>query len=308
MERNRLDRMRPFLLIPALLALFEVQAQGLDPDQNPFWTRYTFVEDSAELVPLTGGYQVYHLRRGMWWNYQAPSPVVGRLPEQGMRLLPLFGPGYPAFLTTPARGNHLPEEKLVVIRDRDTMLVELTAYRSASELDVSARCERMQCTRRPPVVLPFRSGWYLPNGLPFGADRNESADIRTTALTTAFDRLWEQAVKIERIIPQLNNDTCVQDLFIPAGPDRPETTDGPRYSDVWLMRSPYCAMHMVRFPALGTSTAYFITFVPYLTEKSNAPVHFRSDAVVDVTDWPVGDHTMAVRWGDTGTTLTLKLR
>ena len=80
----------------AVVALLELlasslHAQRLDLDQNPYWARYTLVEDSDTLVPLTGDYHVYYIQSGMWWSMIQPEYPIRDLPEESMRyaLLPL---------------------------------------------------------------------------------------------------------------------------------------------------------------------------------------------------------------------------
>ncbi|MBL0036682.1 MAG: hypothetical protein IPP26_13260 [Flavobacteriales bacterium] len=116
------------LLIPLLVLLGSVHGQHLDPDQQPYWTRYTFVEDSAVLVPLKGDYQVFYLQSGMWWTYMPPDHRIHGLPEKGLRLQPVFSAELPKFQATPARGTEQPEVKVVVVREQDTMVVTLSTY------------------------------------------------------------------------------------------------------------------------------------------------------------------------------------
>ncbi|MBL7950804.1 MAG: hypothetical protein JNM62_03730 [Flavobacteriales bacterium] len=304
--------MRSPLLV--LLALVALHLRAQDPDQNPYWTRYTVVEDSAVLLPLQGPYAVYYLRSGMWWSMPLHYYPIVALPEKGMRLLPLFAPDLPRFLATPAQGTELPDEKLVVVRGADTMVVELTAYYAGFRSDVDERCKHMDSARRPPVVLPFRAGRFRANGRRYADDTNDAMDPRTADLTQRFDALWAKAMKRERIIPQLNTDTCRQELTVPADLDVPVEAGGPNQTDVWVMRSAYCCTHFVSFPPWGTSAQYSITFVPYRPEERKDPVHInvRAGAVarswVDVSDWPVGDHLVHLSGCSNGGTFTLKLR
>ena len=200
--------MRHVLALILLFSLRPVYAQRLDPDQNPYWTRYTFVEDSDILTPLAGEHTVYFVQRGMYWSYTDPTEPLLGLPESCMRLQPVFGAGIPTFKATPARGTDSPDAKLVVLRGQDTMIVEIMAYYPGMGSLVNERCKAMDCVRRPPVVLPFRPGRYHPDGHAYGYDTSRGPDPRTVELTEQFDALWRKAMKEDRVILQLNTDTC----------------------------------------------------------------------------------------------------
>ncbi|MBP7513267.1 MAG: hypothetical protein KA791_01890 [Flavobacteriales bacterium] len=300
--------MRHHLFLVFFVLLGNAHAQ--DPDQNPYFTRYTIVEDSDQLTPLAGTYVVHFIQRGTYWTYMdAMEPILG-LPEKGMRIQPVFGAGYPALLATPARGIDKPDAQLVVLRGQDTMFVDLRSYYPGMGSLVNERCERMDCTRRPPVVLPFRKGRYHPDGVVLGYHMDRASDPRTDALTEQFDALWKKAMKEESVVPQLNSDTCRQELVLP--PDvEPNRTP---MRDSWLMRSPYCGTHLVLFPSMGTGTDYTITFVPYLPEQKKDPVHVHvplgdhTEGLVDVSDWPVGDHQVRRSAEGREESFTLKFR
>lgn len=304
------------LLLPLLVTCMCASAQRPDPDQNPYWARYTFVEDSSALVPLQGDYRVCYLQQGMWWSYHEPVYPITDLPAEGMQLLPLFSGDQPAFKATPARGRDFPEVRLVVVRERDTMVVELSTYHANSSYDVTDRCARTDCRRRPPVVLPFRPGRYLANGAPFGPDGSATGDDRTKELTRQFDKLWTTAMKNEQVIPQLNSDTCRYQVEVPADLDVPDTLGAhPRNTDVWLMRSYYCGTHFAKFPMWGTFTGYIITGGPGSsvdTTGKNAELHFGADEEehqwLDVSDWPPGDYTVSLMSCGNGGSFVLKLR
>lgn len=103
-------------------------AQPLDPDKNPYFTRYTIVEDSDQLTPLAGKYVVHFIQLGTYRTVTYPEEAILGLPEKSLRLQPMFGAGYPMFLATPARGTDPPDAKLVVLRGQDTKIVEIMAY------------------------------------------------------------------------------------------------------------------------------------------------------------------------------------
>ena len=302
--------MRLTCLLLLLITLRAAYAQRLDPDQNPYWTRYTIVEDSDQLTPLAGKYVVHFIQRGTYWTVTQPELPIIALPEKGMRLQPVFGAGYPTLLATPARGTEQPDAKLVVLHGRDTMIVEIMTYYPGMGSLVNERCKHLDCTRRPPIVVPFRPGRFHPDGHAFGYDMNRGPDPRTVKLTEQFDALWKKAMKEDLALPQLNTDTCREQLVVPADLDRPET----QMRDAWLMRSPYCGTHLVLFPSMGPVTDYTITFVPYLPDKKKEPVHIHvplgdhTDGLVDVTDWPVGYHQVSLVARSNGGTFTLKLR
>lgn len=314
--------MRTTALAFSLLLVLTLQAQRLDPDQNPYWTRYTFVEDSSALVPLKGDYRVYYIQSGMWWTMMPLNHPVSPLPQDEVRLQKLFGQGFPALLATPARDRDHPDVKVVAVRGLDTMIVELSVYYEQGGGEPEERCAQLNCTRRPPVVLPFRHGRYLANGQPFTKeyyvkeDRENKYDAHTAKLTQQFDVLWAKAMKEDRVIPQLNTDTCRYELDVPVDLDVPDTLGVPTLNaDVWLLRSYYCGTHFVRFPAWGTGTAYTLIGGPVSgvdTSGKNGELHFftreEEKQWVDMTSWPPGDYTVRLVACGNGGLFTLKLR
>jgi hypothetical protein len=297
-----------------LLCVQLTRAIAQDPDQNPYWTRYTIVEDSDQLTPLKGKYVVHFIQRGRYWTATDPEEPILDLPEKSMPLQPVFGAGYPTFQATPARGTEQPDAKLVVLRGLDTMIVEIMAYYPRMGSLVNERCKHLDCAQRPPIVMPFRPGRYHPDGHAYGYDMNRGPDPRTVELTDQFDALWKKAMKGDLVVPQTNTDTCVQELVVPPDLDLPDRTDIPKQRDVWVGRSLYCGTHLVRFPTLHTQTEYIITFTPFLQEQARDPVHVHlslgdhADGPVDITTWPAGDHQVQQLGGGLGGTFTLKLR
>ncbi len=300
--------MRIAILFLSILGVLAAHAQHPDPDQQPYWTRYTFVEDSSVLVPLSGAYQVYYIQAGQYWSYSPPHYPVVPKPDDGLRMRPLFGAPFRAFTATPARGKDKPDVKVVVVRGLDTMVVELSMY--YPPMPAYERPTIRAGERRPPVVIPFRKGRFLPTGIRYGKDYyaaeegNSTVDARTVDLTKQFDALWKKARKGEAVIPQLNTDTCHQEVLVPAGLDLPET----KFRDAWVLRSPYCGTHFVHFPLWGTHTAYTITFHPYQSDQIKEPITLETDARddvnywLDISDWPVGDHTVdLIGVGNSGT-------
>jgi len=302
------------LLLLVLLITQDLCAQPPDPDQQPYWTRYTFVEDSSVLLPLAGAYRVYYVQAGQHWSYSPTQYPVVPQPEEELRMRRLFAAPLPAFMATPARAKDKPDVKVVVVRGLDTMVVELSVY--YPPMPAYERPTIRAGERRPPVVIPFRKGRFLPTGVLYGKDYytaeegERTVDARTVALTKQFDALWKQATKDEAVIPQLNTDTCHQEVQVPAELDLPET----RYRDVWLLRSWYCGTHLVHFPLWGNRTAYTITFHPHRTDQQKEPVILDTDERddvnywLDISDWPVGDHMVELVGDGNGGTFTLKLR
>ena len=302
------------LLFLALLITQDLCAQRPDPDQQPHWTRYTFVEDSSVLVPLKGDYRVYYVQAGQYWSCSPTQYPVVPQPEDELRMWRLFAAPLPAFMATPARGKDKPDVKVVVVRGVDTMVVELSVYYAPmKEYD---RPTINAGERRPPVVIPFRKGRFLPTGAQYAKEYysaeegNTTVDARTVDLTEQFDALWKQAMMEEHVIPQLNTDTCHQEVQVPADLQLPET----KYRDVWLLRSPYCGTHFVYFPIWGTKTSYTITFHPYQSDQQKEPVTLDTDERddvnywLDISDWPVGDHAVELVGDGNSGTFTLKLR
>ncbi|HRF80258.1 MAG TPA: hypothetical protein PL070_09230 [Flavobacteriales bacterium] len=302
------------LLLLALLITQDLCAQRPDPDQQPYWTRYTFVEDSSVLVPLKGDHSVYYIQAGQHWSYTPSQYPVVPMPEDEVRMRRLFDAPLPAFTATPARGKDLPDVKVVVVRGVDTMVVELSVY--YLPMKEYERPTIHAGERRPPVVIPFRKGRFLPTGIQYGKDYyaveegQSTVDARTVDLTKQFDVLWAKAMKDEAVIPQLNTDTCYQEALVPADLQLPET----KYRDVWLLRSPYCGTHFVHFPFWGNKTSYTITFHPYQSDHHKEPVTLDTDERddvnywLDISDWPVGDHPVELIGDGNSGTFTLKLR
>jgi hypothetical protein len=302
------------LLILAMLTVQAARAQPVDPDQNPYWTRYTFVEDSSALVPLAGTYHVYYIQAGQYWSYSpAQYPVILNL-EDELRMRPVFDAPLPAFTATPARGKDKPDVKVVVVRGLDTMVVELSVY--YPPMPAYERPTIRDGERRPPVLIPFRTGRFLPTGIRYEKDYytteegQGTVDARTVDLTKQFDALWKKAMNEQRVIAQLNTDTCHQQVQVPADLHLPET----KYRDVWLMRSPYCGTHFVNFPLWGNKTSYTITFHPYQSDEQKEPVIIDTDARddvnywLDISDWPVGDHVVQLIGDGNSGTFKLMLR
>ncbi|MBL7985407.1 MAG: hypothetical protein JNM91_10435, partial [Flavobacteriales bacterium] len=302
------------LLILALLSVEVACAQMPDPDRQPFWTRYTFVEDSSVLVPLSGAYRVYYVQQGQWWSMPLNSPLFTLKAEDELRMRPLFDAPFPAFTATPARDKDAPDVKVAVVRGLDTMVVELSVYFTPDP--AYERPAIRAGERRPPVVIPFRKGRFLPTGSRCDKDYypdeegKSTIDARTIALTKQFDALWKKAMQKEAVIPQLNTDTCHQVVAIPDNLDmRAES-----HRDVWLVRSPYCGTHFVHFPLRGAKTAYTITFHPYQPDQRKEPVILDADERdevnywLDISDWPVGDHPVQLTGDGISCTFTLKLR
>lgn len=302
------------LVILALLITQDLCAQRPDPDQQPYWTRYTFVEDSSVLVPLAGAYKVYYVQAGQHWTYSPTQYPVVPQPEEMLRMRPLFSAPLPVFTATPARDKDKPDVKVVVVRGVDTMVVELSVYYPPmKEYD---RPTINAGERRPPVVIPFRKGRFLPTGIRYGKDYytteegQSTIDARTVDLIKQFDALWKKAMNEERVIPQLNTDTCHQEVLVPADLQLPET----KHRDVWLLRSLYCGTHLVHFPLWGNKTSYTITFHPYQIDEQREPVILDADERddvnywLDISDWPVGDHSVELVGDGNSGTFALKLR
>lgn len=312
--------MRALLIAFIMVAVQDAFAQRSAPDQNPYWARYAFVEDTTVLVPLQGEYRVYYIQSGMWWNMFSLDHPVTPTPEEEVHLQRLFGPGYPALQATPARGRDLPDVKVLAIRGADTMIVELSVHYQRRGSEVDERCANMDCRRRPPFVLPFRHGRYLANGHAFkkeyilAEDPENLDDERTAVLTTQFDALWTKAMKEDHVLPQVNTDTCRYTVDVAADLDMPDSTHR-RSTDVWLLRSPYCATHLAHFPAWGTETKYTIEGGPGSgvdTSGQEAVLHSigkRAEQLsLDVTSWPPGDYSVTLVACSNGGSFLLKLR
>ncbi|HRH38237.1 MAG TPA: hypothetical protein PK760_07825, partial [Flavobacteriales bacterium] len=120
---------------------------------------YAFIEDGSVLLPLQGDYAVEYLARGQWWSYMPPRTPVNH-PGQRRTLKPLISVnGAPVMVVELERNYHRPDNKLRVVRGVDTMIVDLHTPGNLEER-MLARTAKLGVPPRPPVLLPFRKGWF----------------------------------------------------------------------------------------------------------------------------------------------------
>lgn len=288
--------------------------QAQDPDQQPYWLRYTFVEDTAPLVPLRGTYEVIRMGRGHYWTYYDPTYRGGFEDYDTLTLGPLFRGDGPPFLVTNSRGSGgRPDERLRVIRGRDTMDVYLPGLEAEWHSERDAFCKHVPCERLPPALITFRPGYHLRYGSIYGTDSLQRPVMRSYA-DGGFAKLWRQAVAEDRLIPERLKDTMRYEMELMTHTIA-DTTALPPDAQTWVMRSWYHKTHLVKLPALGDETVYLIsggTAAGLYNVPVNMRRHFRAEEQpeqwLDVSAWAPGDYTVIVEGGGANKAFTLKLR
>lgn len=270
-------------IISLLLAIL-YHASSAQHEKLIYRNNYAFIADSSALIPLQGGYSVEYLARGRWWTYTPPrTPVdypgerkalIPGLPVNGTPLLMVETEAYP--MTT--------DNKLRVVRDSNTMIMDINPYG-----DTEARMlTRMAVPPRPPVLLPFRRGWYMAKEL--------LEEPRTTKNTERFDALWTA----ERAAVLALYDTVRYTFSL--------ETNGPVIgppTTIRIWRDANYARHLLRFPASGPGTWFELYPLDSLAEPT-PPMALRvamppdgdNDAWVDITDLPPGRCIAFLRWGE----------
>jgi hypothetical protein len=179
-----------------------------------------------------------------------------------------------------------PGNKLVVLRGADTMIVDLNQDGRLETLMLE-RTAKLGVPPRPPVLLPFRKGWFTNIDL--------VQEPNTMALTERFDALCAE------------RRTEVLALYDTARHSLTLATDGLRTGplSITIDRDPNYVHHLLEFPASGPGTRFELhlqdsTGVP--SEAMSLRVDMPADGVtskwVDITELPYGRYTAYLRWGD----------
>ncbi|MEO8591464.1 MAG: hypothetical protein ABI432_18935 [Flavobacteriales bacterium] len=259
---------------------------GAQYDRFSFRYNYAFIEDSSALLPLQGTYRVEYLARGQWWSYMDPRTPVN-YPGQPRVLKPLITvKSAPVMVVELGMDYRATDRKLRVVRGADTMIVDIGAYSDLEER-MLARTAIVGVPPRPPVLLPFRKGWY------------DVADLikepGTEANTKRFDRLWKE----QRTEVLAHYDTARYEFSL--------ETDGLRIGplEIPIMRDPNYARHLLHFPASGPGTHFELYRQDSLgvTEARlmllvEMPPGGETGTWVDVTDLPHGKYTAFLKWGE----------
>jgi len=275
--------MRPLLSIILATGFLQGTAQF---DKFSSRHNYAFIEDGPTLTPLKGTYRVEYIGRGQYWTVTDPRWTVHH-PGQPRSLTPCVKVnGAPLMVVEMDRIFGHPDNKLIVLRGTDTMIVDLNLDGRMETLMLE-RTAKLGVPPRPPVLLPFRKGWFTNIDLVL--------EPNTMALTERFDSLWaEQRAEVLALYDTARHSFTLE-------------TDGLRTGPVSIVidRDPNYAHHLLEFPASGPGTRFALylqdsTGVPSDTPtlRVDMPPDGETSKWVDVTDLPYGRYTGHLRWGD----------
>lgn len=255
-------------------------------DQFSHRYNYAFIEDSTTLIPLQGNYTVEYLARGQWWSYTDPHAPVN-YPGRPMRLKSLITVnGTSIKVVELGKDYTTTDNKLRVVRNMDTMLVDLSGYGHLEER-MLGRTARVGVPPRPPVLLPFRKGWFDLQVLveePINAE-----------LTERFDALWmEKRAEVTTLYDTARYEFSLQMNDLRIGP-----------LEIPIMRDPNYANHLLHFPASGPDTRFELYLQDSLGVANDScalrvdmPADGEHDKWVDVTELQYGKYSTYLKWKD----------
>ncbi len=274
--------MRPLISIILAIGFLHGAAQF---DKFSFRHNYAFIEDGPTLTPLKGTYRVEYIGRGQYWTMIDPRWTVHH-PGQPRSLTPCIKVNGAPLMVVEMRGIFgYPDNKLIVIRGSDTMIVDLNLD-GRMETRMLERTAKLGVAPRPPVLLPFRKGWFTNIELVL--------EPNTIALTDRFDAHWASWR------------TEVLALYDTARHSFTLEMDGLRtgLTTIAIDRDPNYAHHLLEFPASGPGTRFELylqdsTGVPSTepTLREDMPADGETSKWVDVTDLPYGRYTAYLKWG-----------
>jgi hypothetical protein len=271
-------------LLTALLLTIWALA-GAQFDRSSFRYNYAFIEDSPTLVPLKGDYRVEYIGRGQYWTVTDPRWNVHH-PGQPRSLTPCIKlNGAPLMVVEMDRLLGFPDNKLIVIRGSDTMIVDLNLD-GRMETRMLERTAKLGVPPRPPVLLPFRKGWFSNIDL--------VQEPNMMALTERFDALWaEQRAEVLALYDTARHTFTLEMDGLRTGP-----------LSINIDRDPNYAHHLLELPASGPGTRFELylqdsTGVPSdtVTLRVDMPVDGETSKRVDITELPYGKYTAYLRWG-----------
>ncbi|MBL7981304.1 MAG: hypothetical protein JNL52_05780 [Flavobacteriales bacterium] len=275
--------MRPLLSILLATGFLHGAAQY---DRFSFRHNCAFIEDSPTLMPLKGAYRVEYIGRGQYWSYADPRWPVNH-PGQPRSLTPCIQVnGAPLMVVEMGPLFGFPDNKLRVVRGADTMIVDLNQD-GRMETRMLERTAKLGVPPRPPVLLPFRKGWFTNIDLVL--------EPNTMALTERFDALWSaEGEELRGLYHTKHHSFTLETDGLRTGP-----------TTIAIDRDPNYTHHQLEFPASGPGTRFELylqdsTGVPSdtVTLRVDMPADGETSKWVDVTDLPGGRYTGYLRWGD----------
>ncbi|MFZ1692468.1 MAG: hypothetical protein WAT74_04635 [Flavobacteriales bacterium] len=278
---------RPLMRTLSTLLIAFVHLHGAAQfDKFSFRHNYAFIEDGPALVPLKGTYRVEYIGRGQYWTVTDPRWTVHH-PGQPRSLTPCIKVnGAPLMVVEMGGIFGYPDNKLIVIRGADTMIVDLNLD-GRMETRMLERIAKLGVPPRPPVLLPFRKGWFTNIDLVL--------EPNTMALTETYDALWaEQQSEVLALYDTARHSFTLKMDGLRTGP-----------TTIAIDRDPNYTHHLLEFPASGPGTYFELylqdsTGVPSdtVTLRVDMPADGETSKWVDVTDLPYGRYTGYLRWGD----------
>ena len=273
--------MRALAVLLLNLVLGPVHAQF---NEFSFRFNFAFIEDGPALAPLKGAYRVEYIGRGQYWSYEDPRWPV-HFPGQPRSLTPCINVNGAPLMVVEMDGIFgFPDNKLIVIRGSDTMIVDLNLD-GRMETRMLERTAKLGAPPRPPVLLPFRKGWYTNIDLVL--------EPGIMALTEQFDALWaSRREEVSALYATKRHTFTLQTDDLRTGP-----------TTITIQRDPNYAQHLLQFPASGPGT-HFELYLQDSTGKASDTITLRVDMPpdgetpqwVDITDLPHGRYTAYLKW------------
>jgi hypothetical protein len=271
-------------LLTVLLLTIGAQA-GAQFDKFSSRHNYAFIEDGPTLTPLKGTYRVEYIGRGQYWTVTDPRWTVHH-PGQPRSLTPCIKVNGAPLMVVEMRGIFgYPDNKLIVLRGTDTMIVDLNLDGRMETLMLE-RTAKLGVPPRPPVLLPFRKGWFT--------DIDLVLEPNTIALTERFDVLWSaEGEELRGLYHTKHHSFTLETDGLRTGP-----------LSINIDRDPNYAHHLLEFPASGPGTRfelYLQDSTGVTSEAMSLRVDMPADGVTskweDITELPYGRYTAYLRWG-----------
>lgn len=270
-------------LLAVLLVALCLHA-GAQSDRFSYRHNFAFIEDGPTLVPLKGDYRVEQITRGQYWTVTDTHAPVNH-PGTPRRLTPCITvQGTPLLVVEMAHSSGYPDNKLRVVRGVDTMIVDLNLD-GRVEQHLLDRMAKLGAPPRPPVLLPFRKGWFTNIDL--------VQEAQTIANTEQLDALW--AARRNEVLALY--DTARHSISL----EMDGLHNGPL--SINIDRDPNYARHLLEFPASGPGTRFELYLNDSLGVASTTcslrvdmPAGGETSTWVDVTDMPYGRYTVHLKW------------